>query len=184
MVLLRKTLILLLAVLLVACGTKKKTVEVIEPVESEPAWHTCVIQNAKATVSINGDKYSATVTMQTVRDSMLVISVMPMFGIELARFEATPFELTGINKFEGTYATTSFVELNRTLTPSLNWDVLQQTCSAELPTGPDKARLSYQLGNKTIELTIHYTPRKLDVPVRITKQNVSRYKKVNIAKWL
>ena len=133
---------------------------------------------------MDGNRLSATVTMQTVHDSMLVISVMPLLGIEVARFEATPLELTGINKFDGTYATTTFAELNRTLTPSLHWDILQQTCTAELPTGTEKARLVYQLGEKTIELIIDYTPRRLDVPVRVSHQNLSRYKKIDINKWL
>ena len=180
-----KYIVFLVAVLVLAgCGTKKKAVSSQPSEASEPTWHTCLIQNAKATVVMDGDRMSATVTMQTVHDSMLVISVMPLLGIELARFEATPLELTGINKFDGTYATTTFAELNRTLTPSLNWDILQQTCTAELPTGPDKARLVYSLGDKTIELVIDYTPRKLDVPVRVMHLNLSKYKKMNIAKWL
>ena len=180
-----KYIFLLAALLLVSCGVKKKMTNDQSPITNqEPTWHTCLIQNAKATVTMDGSRMSANVTMQTVRDSMLVISVMPLLGIEVARFEATPFELTGINKFDGTYATTSFAELNRTLTPSLNWDVLQQTCTAELPTGAERARLVYHLGDKEIELVIDYTPRKLDVPVRVTHQNVSRYKKMNIAKWL
>jgi hypothetical protein len=174
----------LAALVLVSCGVKKKAVSTLPSVESEPTWHTCLIQNAKATVTMDGSRMSANVTMQTVRDSMLVISVMPLLGIEVARFEVTPFELTGINKFDGTYATTTFAELNRTLTPSLNWDVLQQTCTAELPTGAERARLVYTLGDKEIELVINYTPRKLDVPVRVLHQNVSKYKKMNIQKWL
>lgn len=176
---------ILAALVMAGCGTKKKaTQSVISDQPSVPTWHTCLIQNAKATVVMNGERFSASVTMQTVRDSMLVISVTPLFGIEVARFEATPFELTGINKLDGTYAKTTFVELNRTLTPTLNWDVLQQTCSAELPTGAERARLVYQLGNKTIELSINYTPRQLDVPVRVNQLNVSRYKKMDISKWL
>ena len=164
-----KYLFLLAALFLISCGTKKKITESHQPEMSQPTWHTCLIQNAKAT---------------TVHDSMLVISVMPLLGIEVARFEATPLELTGINKFDGTYATVTFAELNRTLTPSLNWDILQQTCTAELPTGAEKARLVYQLGEKTIELIIDYTPRRLDVPVRVSHQNLSRYKKIDINKWL
>ena len=179
-----KYLFLLAALFLISCGTKKKIAESHQPEVSQPTWHTCLIQNAKATLSMDGNRLSATVTMQTVHDSMLVISVMPLLGIEVARFEATPLELTGINKFDGTYATITFAELNRTLTPSLNWDILQQTCTAELPTGTEKARLVYQLGEKTIELIIDYTPRRLDVPVRVSHQNLSRYKKIDISKWL
>ena len=179
-----KYLFLLAALFLISCGTKKKIAESHQPEVSQPTWHTCLIQNAKATLSMDGNRLSATVTMQTVHDSMLVISVMPLLGIEVARFEATPLELTGINKFDGTYATVTFAELNRTLTPSLNWDILQQTCTAELPTGPEKARLVYTFGKERLELIINYPPRKLDVPVRMTNQRLTKYTEIDVSKFL
>ncbi len=186
--LLRKTIYCLLAALvLVGCGTKKKAVSTPVPEEPEPevpTWHTCLIQGAQATVSTETDRISAAVTMQVVRDSMLVISVMPVFGMEMLRLEATPTELTAIDKIHGQYAQTTFADLNRKLTPSLNWDILQQVCSAELPTGDEKARLQYLFGDDTIELVINYSPRRLDVPVRVTSLPTKRYTKVDISKWL
>jgi len=178
-------IVLLLAVMmLTGCGVKKRIHPSCGPTQPEsPTWHTCLIQGAKATVNVNGDKLSASVTMQTVRDSMLVISVIPMLGMEMVRFEATPFELIGINKLDGTYATTTYTEVNRKLVPTINWDVLQQLCSAELPTGSEQARLLYTLDDMTIEMTLVYPERKLDVPVRVTHQNVSRYKKVEIQQY-
>ena len=131
----RIIIFLLTALVLAGCGTKKKVVfsdtmepEVIEP--EVPAWHTCLIQGARATVITEDDKISATITMQTVRDSMIIISVMPMLGIEMARLEATPLEIIAIDKIHGRYAVGTFAELNRQLTPTLNWDVLQQICTA------------------------------------------------------
>lgn len=183
-----KYIVLLAAVLVLAsCGTKKKSVSgeglaVSEP--EVPAWHTCLIQGAQATVTTETDRISAAVTMQTVHDSMLVISVMPMLGMEMLRVEATPMELTAIDKIHGQYATTTYAELNRKLTPSLNWDILQQFCSAELPTGDKKARLQYLFGDDPIEIVIDYSPRQLDVPVRVMNQPTKRYTKVDISKWL
>ena len=167
--------------MLTSCGVKKR----VKPVgsDAEPKWHTCLIQGARATIDVDGNKLSANVTMQTVRDSMLVISVIPMLGMEMVRLEATPFELIGINKIEGIYATTTFAELNRKLVPTLNWDVLQQLCSAELPSGNDKARLVYTMGDQTIEMTITYPERRLDVPVKVNHQNVSRYTKIDIQQY-
>jgi len=122
--------------------------------------------------------------MQTVRDSMLVISVTPMLGIEMMRIEATPFEITGINKMDGTYASATFADLNRKLSPTLNWDVLQQVCSAELPTGAEHARLIYSLGDKTMEILIDYPIRKLDVPVKVFNIPTTKYTKIDITRWL
>ena len=176
---------LLAALVLTACGVKRKAVSDQPSAVSEPAWHTCLMQGGKASITIDGNKFSGTVNMQTVRDSMLVISVMPpILGFEMVRFEATPLELTGINKIEGTYATVTYAELNRTLSPSLNWDVLQQVCSGELPTGSETARLVYLLGDQEVILKITYPARKLDVPVKVKHQNLNKYTKVDIRKWL
>ena len=175
-------------VLFSSCGAKKQAVSqepsAVSQEPEEPAWHTCLIQGARATVYTNEDKISANLTMQTVRDSMIVISVMPMMGIEMMRIEATPMEIIAIDKVHGRYAIASFAELNRKLTPSLNWDVLQQVCTGELPTGEEKARLQYTFGMDVIELVINYSPRRLDVPVRIGNQRLDRYTRIDISKWL
>lgn len=180
-------LCLLAALFLAGCGAKKAALgpqQAAEPEPVTPPWHTCVIQGAKAKVQLDGTKVSATVTMQTVYDSMLVISVMPMLGMEMFRLEATPTELIAIDKLHGQYAKGTFADLNRKLTPPLNWDVLQQICSAELPTGSEKARLVYSFGKKTIELTIDYPERKIDVPVRMTNQPLNKYTQIDISKFL
>ena len=179
---------LAVALALVGCGTKKKVAQITpEPeitVPAPPAWHTCLIQNARATVNKDGTKFSTAITMQTVRDSMLVISVAPMLGIEVYRLEATPFEVIGFDKLHGQYARATYVEMNRKLTPDLNWDILQQLCSAELPTGSDRARLLYSFGDDKIELIIEYTPRRLDVPVKVNALPLDRYTQVDISRWL
>ena len=174
---------------LASCGAKKKAAqassepEVIEA-PAVPAWHTCVIQNARVTVNKDGSKFSSSVTMQVVRDSMLVISVTPLLGIELYRLEATPFEVIGFDKMQGQYAKTTYHEINRKLTPNLNWDTLQELCSAELPLGSERARLMYTFGDDVVELTVEYPMRRLDTPVRIVSQPLNRYTQVDISKWL
>lgn len=175
-------------VLLPSCGTKKKVAEsapepeIVAP--APPAWHTCVIQNARVTVNKDGSKFSSAVNMQVVRDSMLVISVTPLLGIELYRLEATPFEIIGIDKMQGQYARATYHEINRKLTPNLNWDTLQELCSAELPLGSERARLIYTFGDDVVELVVEYPMRRLDTPVRITAQPLNRYTQVDISKWL
>lgn len=180
----RHIVFLCVALVMIGCGTKKRATVTPEPEVAVPTWHTCLIQSARATVIRNGDKLSSPVTMQTVHDSMLVISVTPMLGMEMMRLEATPTEMIAIDKIHGQYATATYAELNRKLTPSLNWDILQQVCTAELPTGNSKARLQYTFGDETIELVIEYTPRKTDVPVKVAHQSVGRYTKIDISRWL
>ncbi len=181
----KKILIGVMVLLLCGCGAKKKIVESQESkVESQESWHTCLIQGAQATVMMGEDKLSSPVTMQTVHDSMIIISVMPVFGMEMMRVEATPTQIIAIDKVHGRYARGTFADLNRQLTPSLNWDILQQICTAELPTGPEKARLVYTFGKKQIELVLNYPPRKIDVPVKMTNQRLNKYTEIDVSKFL
>lgn len=172
-----------LCVMLASCGAKKN-LATNTPEVQEPTWHTCLIQNARAVVQTNSDKISASVTMQTVRDSMLIISVMPILGLELARVEATPTEFIAVNKMDGWYVKGTYAEVNRKVRPALNWDTLQQLCSAELPTGNEKGRLTFQFGEKTIDLIVTYPERKLDVPLKMNRIRLDKYTQVDASKWL
>ena len=170
--------------LLAGCGAKKVATS-SAPTEESPSWHTCLIQGAKGTITMaNGSKMAANVTMQTVRDSMLVMSIMPLLGMEIIRIEATPLEVIGIDKLHGQYARATYAQLNRKLTPSLNWDVLQQLCTAELPTGDKRARVVYNFGADMIELVVDYPARKLDVPVRVQHQRLDKYAQIDVKQWL
>ena len=175
------------ALLVVSCGTKKGVVSTQPSAVSEPevpAWHTCLIQGARATITLGEEKIASNATLQVVRDSMLVISITPLAGIELARFEATPEGIVGINKFDGTYATATYEEVNRKIVPAVKWETLQQLCSAELPMGSVNARLVYTLGDQIVEIAISYPARRLDLPLRINHLRTDRYKKIDISKWL
>ena len=178
---------LVAAVILSACGAKRAAVSepVAEPEPEVPKWHTCLIQGARATARINDDKFSANATMQVVRDSMLIISVTHLFGLEIMRLEATPWEIIGIDKLHGRYARTTYAELNRKLTPSINWDTLQQLCSEELPMGSGRARLLYTFGNDVVELEVNYpATRQTDLPLRMASLPLIRYNQVDISRWL
>ncbi len=175
-----------LIVLLTGCGVKRHSIQTTDetPEAETPAWHTCLIQGVKITVLTPDNRISANATMQVVRDSMLVISIQPMFGIEMMRIEATPTEIIGIDKIHGQYASAGYHDINRKLSPSLNWDELQQICSAELPLGSEKARLYYTYGDDLFELTISYPMRQTDVPVHIGHQPLQRYSQIDISQWL
>ena len=141
----------------------------------EKPWHTCLMQGAKATLTMDEQTITANCTMQVVRDSMLVISVMPMPGIEVYRLEATPEELIAIDKLNHQYLKTDYARINRYVTPSLTWEDLQQIASNEMQGGPF---IGYAIGEKTIAIKINYPERQTNVPVRMLHINLSRYEQV------
>ena len=161
-----------------SCRTQRVAVQpqpTETPTEEEKPWHTCLMQGARATLTIDDEIISANCTMQVVRDSMLVISVMPMLGIEVYRIEATPDELIAINKLNHQYLRTDYQQVNRYVTPPLRWEDLQQIASNELPGGPF---VGYAIGEKTIALKITYPEKQTDVPVRTQHIDLSRYEQL------
>ena len=161
-----------------SCHTQQAAVQkqsAETPTEEETLWHTCLIQGAKATLTMDGKTISANCTMQVVRDSMLVISVMPMLGIEVYRLEATPDELIAIDKLNHQYLKTDYARINRYVTPSLTWEDLQQIASNEVQGGPF---IGYAIGEKTIALKITYPEKQTDVAVRTQHIDLSRYEQV------
>ena len=187
---------------LTGCGAKKKamapqqpngtaetvvTPEEIVPEEivpEEPQWHTCLIQPAQVVFTQGEQRISATATMQVVRDSMCIISVYAVLGIEVLRIEATPDGVLGIDKLHGRYARATYDEINARITPQITWEIMQQICSAELPTGSETARLRYRLGRKEAELYIRYPERRTDVPLRMVSARLERYNPVDLNKLL
>ena len=161
-----------------SCHTQQAAVQkqsAETPTEEEKPWHTCLIQGAKATLTMDEQTITANCTMQAVRDSMLVISVMPMLGIEVYRLEATPEELIAIDKLNHQYLKTDYARINRYVTPSLTWEDLQQIASNEVQGGPF---IGYAIGEKTIALKITYPEKQTDVPVRMLHIDLSRYEQV------
>ena len=161
-----------------SCHTQQAAVQTQSaetPTEEEKPWHTCLIQGAKATLTMDEQTITANCTMQVVRDSMLVISVMPMLGIEVYRLEATPDELIAIDKFNHQYLRTDYAHINKYVTPSLTWEDLQQIASNEVQGGPF---IGYAIGEKTIALKITYPEKQTDVPVRTQHIDLSRYEQV------
>ena len=133
------------------------------------------MQGAKATLTMDEQTITANCTMQVVRDSMLVISVMPMLGIEVYRLEATPDELIAIDKLNHQYLRTDYAHINKYVAPSLTWEDLQQIASNEVQGGPF---IGYAIGEKTIALKITYSEKQTDVPVRMLHIDLSRYDQV------
>lgn len=178
---------ILAAMLLAGCGVHRRAAApMVEelPENETPAWQTCLIQGARVTVITDGGRFSANATMQVVRDSMLIISIMPMFGIEMMRLEATPDEIIGIDKMHAQYAVTTFEAFNSKLIPSLTWADLQAFCTAELPLGSERARLYYTYGDELIEISISYPTRLTDVPLRMAHLPLTRYTQIDISRWL
>lgn len=166
------------------CASKKKIAQApVETVKEElkkPTWHTILVPGAEATITADKQSIRATCQMQVVRDSMLVISVMPMFGIETHRLEATPDSLFVIDKLGRQYGAVDFATINQYITPKISWNDLQEMASGEKATSETETyHWSYSAKGHTATLSLRYNTIQRNVPMRVVHLNTTRYKKID-----
>lgn len=166
------------------CASKKKIAQTpTEPVQEkvkQPTWHTTFIPGAEATITADKQSIRATCQLQVVRDSMLVISVMPMFGIETHRLEATPDSLFVIDKLGRQYGAVDFATINQYVTPKISWNDLQEMASGEKAKSETETyRWSYSAQGHTATLSLRYNTIQRDVPMHVVRLNTTRYKKID-----
>ncbi len=144
----RKIFVLLSVVLvLFSCGTKKKTVKTTTD-NKQPKVHILTIQEktiaaqpdfvtmsaGKAKFSLNYEQkqMSANGSVTFVKDSIFIVSVQPLLGIELLRLEATPQQLTVIDKMNKRYVQLTYVEVKQETGLPITFDDLQAIVMSRL----------------------------------------------------
>ena len=166
-----------IALLLVSCQAKKAVVTTQPTKQSaQPTWHTRLTRNAQATASIDNQIYQAKCSMWAVNDSLTIISVQPMLGIEMFRLEATPKTIIVIDKINHRYVQTDYAEINRFCRPKMTYTLLQETAvgKGDIPER-NQADYTFTALGKTLTLRITYPATQTNVPVNTRQQNLTQY---------
>lgn len=171
----------LLAVLMLsACGARKKTVAVVPTEPAMPAWHTSLVQNTVAVLEIDGRAFNANCMLQTVRDSMIIASIMPMLNMELIRLELTPDTIVAIDKVNRRYTRIAMTQAEKHVVPTIRWSDLQDVAIGEGVQSGETAAVGYTFRHHTVKLSLTYGPMNRDVPVNVRGLNLDRYQFVDI----
>lgn len=198
-------LILLVSMLALAgCKTKQAATKTSSPSAASavvaetapevvvPKWNTCRISNAQATVQWGKNSYNVSCSVYTTRDSLIILSVTPLLGIEMFRIEATPTEMVGIDKLGRRCLVCTYDELNRYIAPALTYDDLQRLATHDIENadeyingkGSENGKRQYNAMGQTIGLSVRYTEREQDVVVPTRRTDLSRYNHVTIEQFL
>ena len=122
------TLAAIAGVFLASCGNKKKAVAptVVEQrteqkkhvvtiqektIAAQPVFSSLYTQKARFTINYAERQISANGSISLLTDSLLVLALQPILGIELYRLEATPTELLVIDKMNKRYVRMSYNDL-------------------------------------------------------------------------
>jgi len=159
-----------------------------EPVTPAPAekrdWNTCTMRGAKAKVSMGGKTFTSTCSTQAVWDSLVVISITPVFGIEVFRIEATPHDVTVINRNDKEYYRATYAEINAVVRPFVTYADLRSLASGKTPASAKNGVLTYTAKQGSASLEMTYTTPTLNKPLTIQRADLKRYTKKDIRNLL
>lgn len=171
---------IMVIIMLSACATTKGvgTKEVVAP--EEPRWHTLSADNVMTDVTLDGKTYSMTCSFRAVRDSMVIVSVKPLLGIELYRLEATPKSMVVIDKINSEYIPIKYSTINLVVSPNLKYADLQAYVAGEQIGSPDVSEATYSAYKHIVTLRSRFQNIRFDEGVRLVPFNLSRYREVTI----
>lgn len=116
--------ILIVVLTLASCGTSKRMSKREAPFLSGE-W-TSVRTSAFVQADYKGQHYEASTTMRGYRDSIAIVSVNLLLGIEAARLEATPTQLTISSKMADINASVSYSQASHLLGEEVTWRKMQE----------------------------------------------------------
>lgn len=177
------SLLLALSVLLLcnSCAGTRRTAH--RSHTSIPTWHTVEAQGI-ATLSPERDKeYKANYRARAVNDSLVVISVMPVLGIELMRIEATQESLLLIDKLNHRYSRLTYKELNSLFATKLTYNHLEQLATgaaAKEKDGSYHHDYTIRQGKqyRIVCLRLTYSAVNKDIPLHLNTPDLKRYTQV------
>ncbi len=176
---------LLLVVFLGSCAVQQTVVE--------PKGHkTAEVKRAMVSIDTKGgSKASVGCVMQTVFDSLCVVSVQPLAGMEVAVMYATPDNVLVVNRMQRCYCEVDYALLNTIIRPMVHYeDIEQMTGGKELSEDEKVLNGSYSLtrhyaaGKTEADITITYPAIIYDQELKIRPERIEGYKKVDIRTFI
>lgn len=164
----RYIVLLLSMALLCGCATSRRATKTSQ-------WQTAQTMNDIATVTLDSMQYTIGCSTQVIRDSLIIISVRPMIGLELGRLEITPDEVMIIDKVNHQYSKVA-VSKALPITPKLRWSDLQHVAAGDKKQKGDKVLLTYSYQGHLVQLDLTYGDITYDGSNTIRRLNVDRYK--------
>ena len=158
------------AVLLFPSCASQKTVQ------RKSAYHTAHVKKAMVTIDIDGKRYNTTGQMQTVKDSVTIISIQPIAGVEMFQIRAEQDSLTVIDRMQKRYTASAYKDVNRYVKPSFKYKDFQALAAGEhLRAGEMTATKEYICAGHKVVITITYPTIAYDEQMRLRPERTGGY---------
>lgn len=105
---------------------QKKTVAIVEKaIQAQPEFKTLQAQRARFVINYQQRQLAANGAITMIKDSILIVSVQPILGIELLRMEATKKDVTIIDKMNRRYDVLTYAQLAKQVGIAFAFDDVQ-----------------------------------------------------------
>lgn len=157
-------------------------VEVTKPQPNKPTgrWHTFQTPNAMVSLTMGKQDMNVKCQVQAVWDSILIVSVSPVLGIELLRAEVTPNNLLLVDKMHKRYSLVTYEEANQLIVPAISYNDLQDICTGAIPINATNGQIAYRANGQNVRLSVKCSQSKIDAPLHIQRMTMQSYTQVNL----
>lgn len=90
-----------------------------------PKIHSMDVRRMNLQVNLNGRQYRSSATCKLIADSVIHLSITPIFGIEMFAVRITPTDIVLIDRTKNLYYQMDFQTIQRQLNPAINFSMIQ-----------------------------------------------------------
>lgn len=141
-------------------------------------YHT-MTQRANTTLTLDEHTYTINCTMQLWRNELLVVSLQPMLGIEMARIEATQDSVWIFDKMNRRYAVLSYRDATHKIQPLPSFKMMQDFVNEPVaPKKSVKSTKTFTAGEHRLKVECAFTGREYNTLKQPNRLNTTKYKRV------
>ena len=155
---------MVLALCMSACKSKKELTTTEKSEFSTLEYNTFSSSKATFTIVQNQNSFNVNGSIRIRKDSLIMISIQPFLGMEVARATITQDNFTILDRIHKKYFTASFANLNKDMGIEINYNTFQSilTNGLFLYDQSDAPRLSDFKEAKIMDLTmLQYSKNKI-----------------------
>mgnify|MGYP003314390248 CR=1 FL=1 len=174
----KRIYILLLSVVLLAACTTTRHIPT-----TTTRFHTAEVKKASISIESNGRTFHLYATMQAVKDSIVMLSLQMVAGMELVQVRATPKELMLIDRMNHQYAVLPYSDLAKYVRPNIDYHTLEGLASGStLKPNTKASTMEWYVYNLPTAITCTYSDILYNQTLRLKSQRTEGYKKIKFNK--
>ena len=173
-------IIVICGLLLASCSSQRV---------AEPKRYQTLQQKANTTLQLDERSYTMNATVQVWRNELIILSLQPMFGIEMVRAEVTPDSVLLVDKMNRRYVVLDYAMFGQLMKPAPSFKMIQDYLTApanntQKKNKKNKNQLLFQVGGHTLQIQCVFTQREYNTLKTAKRQDLKKYRQTTLREIL